>query len=122
MSRVLVVDDSWVVRHHLAKYLEPDGHTIETAESGEEALERLGSEEFDILLLDLLMPGISGIEVLEILQEQNDQTPVIVLSADIQESTRNRVTDLGAKLFLSKPPLADDVRDAVRRFSGGEDA
>lgn len=122
MSRVLVVDDSWVVRHHLAKYLEPDNHRIETAETGEEALERIEKEEFDILFLDLLMPGISGIEVLQALQQRGDETPVIVLSADIQETTRKTVADLGAKLFLSKPPEADDVREAVRRFTGGRDA
>ena len=114
MSRVLVVDDSWVVRHHLQSYLAQDGHEVVLAEEGEGALQIIADSRVDLVFLDMLMPGISGIEVLERLADQRDAPPVVVLTADIQDSTRKRVKELGASQFLSKPPSADDVQAAAR--------
>jgi CheY-like chemotaxis protein len=117
MSRVLVVDDSWVVRHHLTKYLSTDGHEIRTADCGEAALEALAASRFDVMILDLLMPGIDGLEVLSRLGEFPAAPPVIVLSADIQDTTRALVLKKGARLFLEKPPEPRKVRNAVRKLT-----
>lgn len=121
MGRILVVDDSWVVRHHVQKYLLEADHEILMAESGEQCLETLARESVDLVFLDLLMPGKSGIDVLTELKGRQDAPPVVVLTADIQESTKQKVFALGAVAFLAKPPTADQVREAAREF-GAQDA
>jgi CheY-like chemotaxis protein len=117
MSRVLIVDDSWVALHHLTKYLSLDGHEIQTADCGEAALESLAASRFDVMILDLLMPGIDGFEVLSRLEDLPEAPPVIVLSADIQETTRALVLQKGAQLFLGKPPVPEQVRSAVLKLT-----
>jgi len=103
MKKLLIVDDSWVARMGLSKVLVPHFNVVE-AESGQIALEILENQEIDIIILDLLMPGIDGYRVLEVLKSNGSSIPVIVLSADIQETTQKRVLQLGAKYFLNKPP------------------
>jgi DNA-binding response OmpR family regulator len=114
MSRVLVVDDSSVVRGFLQNYLSQDGHEVITANTGEDALEVISRQNVDLVFLDLLMPGMSGVDVLRTLSESPNRPPVIVLTADIQDTTRTEVMELGAAEFLSKPPAPEDVRRAAR--------
>lgn len=114
MAEVLVVDDSWVARLGLTKMLKGLGHNPIEVENGNSALDQLSIRSFDLVFLDLLMPGLEGPEVLQILQSQGNKTPVIVLSADIQETTKKRCFDLGAKGFLKKPPQLSDLENAIR--------
>lgn len=112
MSSILVVDDSDTSRALTSGLLGP-AHRVVEAASGPEALELLGSEGFDLVLLDLLMPGMSGTEVLEELKSAGNRVPVIVLTADIQDSTRDRVLGLGARGILVKPLWKGALDDAV---------
>ena len=83
MARVLVVDDDQINCELLATWLGKKGHEAVTAESGEQALARLGAEAFDLVFLDISMPGMNGIETLERLRQQfpHDQLPVLMVSA-----------------------------------------
>jgi CheY-like chemotaxis protein len=120
MNSVLIVDDSMISRQMLSKYLAPKGYSIDTAASGEEALEKIPQGSFDVVILDLLMPGISGLEVLERLSREHSKPPVIVLSADIQDSTRKKALVLGARRFLTKPPRPEELQSVVAELMESE--
>jgi two-component system chemotaxis response regulator CheY len=113
MAKILVVDDSGMSRRSLRKILEPTGHQIVEAQDGISALERYFIDKPDLVLLDLTMSGMYGIDVLIKLREMDPQAKVIVATADIQSSTRQMVQESGAHAFISKPFTVDQVLNAV---------
>src|SRR5215813_7159538 len=119
MARILVVDDSGMSRRTLRKILEPAGHHITEAEDGIAALEHFYVDKPDLVLLDLTIIGMYGIEVLKKLREMDLQARVIIASADIQSSTRSLVEEGGASGFINKPFAADQVLNAVSKALGG---
>jgi len=102
MKRILIVDDSSIARDIVKKILGA-GYEYDKAANGEEALSKIRETSPDLVLLDLLMPGIDGFGVLEKLQETGNTIPVLLLSADIQKSTREKALTLGAADLLNKP-------------------
>jgi DNA-binding response OmpR family regulator len=86
------------------------------ASGGEAALELLGSQAVDLVLLDLTMPGMSGFDVLAALQERKSTATVIVVSADIQTQARARVAALGAAGFIAKPIQPEVLRAECERL------
>lgn len=90
-------------RLNIKKMLKEAGHDLIEAKNGREALEKVAVNKPDCILLDLLMPEVDGFEVLKSLRAQKSDVPVIVVSADIQESAQKQCLDLGAKIFLNKP-------------------
>lgn len=113
MAKILVVDDSGMSRRTLRKILEPSGHQISEAEDGIAALEQYYIDKPDLVLLDLTMTGMYGIDVLQKLREMDSEARVIVASADIQSSTRTMVEEAGANAFINKPFVVDQVLNAV---------
>lgn len=113
MAKILVVDDSGMSRRTLRKILEPAGHQITEAADGIAALEHFYLDRPDLVMLDLTMTGMYGIEVLKKLREIDPQVRVIVGSADIQSSTRRLVEEAGASAFINKPFTAGQVLNAV---------
>ncbi len=103
-ARVLVVDDNRLNRLKLCKTLEKQGYVVALAEGGEEALLNLRTGVFDLVLLDVLMPGIDGLQVLEAMQ--NDAAlrdiPVIMISAENDDESVGKCLQLGAEDYLSK--------------------
>lgn len=104
MKKVLVVDDSWVARLGMNRILASLGCEVAEAQDGVQALEALQNSPPQLVFLDLLMPGFDGLEVLAALRARGNTVPVVVLSADIQESTLNKCRELGALQCLPKPP------------------
>jgi two-component system, chemotaxis family, chemotaxis protein CheY len=115
---ILVVDDSGMARRGSRRILEGAGYTVVEAEDGMAALERYFIDKPDLVLLDLVMKGMYGIEVLTKLRALDGEARVIVLSADIQTSSRDMVGDAGAVGFLNKPVAPDDLIAAVRSAIG----
>ncbi len=115
MEKILIVDDSMFQRKILSDNIKETGCQVITAKNGEEALQKIHSEKLDCILLDLLMPDKSGIEILEDLQALDNKTPVIVVSADVQESVRKRCLELGAFDFVNKPPKKEQLQEVIRR-------
>lgn len=119
MAKILIVDDSSLSRRILRNILEPAGHEIIEAKDWIAALERYALEQPDLVLLDLLMSGMYGLEVLEKLRQLNDQAQVIVASADIQTFTHDKVQAAGAKGFINKPFEAQNVVNTVNAVLNG---
>jgi two-component system response regulator ResD len=112
-SRVLVVDDEPMVRDVLTRYLEKDGFTVETAEDGEGALTALQRSAPDVVLLDLMLPRIDGLEVLRRIREGR-APPVIMLTAKGAETDRIVGLELGADDYVVKPFSPREVVARVR--------
>jgi CheY-like chemotaxis protein len=110
---VLIVDDEPDVLLLFRLNLELAGWTTGLAADGEEALRRLRKERFDVVILDILMPVLDGFGVLEALKDEADAPPVVVVSAHLTESMKDRVTALGARVVLSKPVEVTALSDLL---------
>ena len=119
-GRILVVDDSGLARRGTRRVLEGAGYSVLEAEDGMVALERYFVDKPDLVVLDLVMKGMYGLEVLSKLRELDPGARVIVLSADIQTSSRQMVNDAGAAAFLNKPVTPEDLLNAVSAALQGE--
>lgn len=113
-AKILLVDDSGLARRSARRTLEGAGYEVVEAEDGLGALERYFTEKPDVVLLDLVMKGMYGLEVLGKLREMDPDARVIVVSADIQTSSRDLVAEAGARGFLNKPARPEDMLGAVR--------
>jgi two-component system, OmpR family, response regulator MprA len=111
---ILVVDDDAGLRKALRRVLVSQGYQVEVAEDGAEALSRLRVRSFDLLVLDVMMPGTDGIEVCERLRADGDELPVLMLTA--RDAVRDRVAGLeaGADDYLVKPFANEELVARVR--------
>src|SRR5215212_4863950 len=114
MASIMIADDSSYTRRTHRRILESDGHVVHEAASGMTAIEGYFVHRPDLVLLDLTMEDIGGLEVLRQLRELQSDVRVIVVSADVQRSTTRLVADSGALRFLGKPVAAEELLDAVR--------
>jgi twitching motility two-component system response regulator PilH len=112
MARILIVDDSFTART-IMKRLIGGAHDLAEASSGETALAALKATPFDLVLLDLLMPEMDGFETLCRAKSIRPRTPVLIVSADIQETTRERVLESGAAGIVHKPLKKDAILSAI---------
>jgi two-component system, chemotaxis family, chemotaxis protein CheY len=102
-AKILLVDDSGMARRSMRAILEPVGYQVVEAEDGMAALERYFLEKPDLVLLDLVMHGMPGLDVLAKLHELDRDARVVVVSADIQDSSRQMAESGGASGFVTKP-------------------
>jgi len=101
--KVLVVDDSLIVRKVVSRFLDEIGYTCLSAASGGEALDMIRNETMKFMVLDLHMEGMTGFELMEAILEEGLDIPVIVLTADLQDQSKEKAGELGAKAYLQKP-------------------
>jgi two-component system chemotaxis response regulator CheY len=113
-ARILVVDDSGLARRRARSILEGAGYEVLEAEDGMSALERYFVSRPDVVVLDLVMKGMYGLDVLTKLREMDESAKVIVVSADVQTSSQQLVSDAGASGFLIKPLEADQILPLIR--------
>jgi two-component system, chemotaxis family, chemotaxis protein CheY len=118
-ARILVVDDSGFARRTLKQILEGAGHTVEEAKDGHDALERYFLNKPDLVLLDMVMEGMSGLEVLAKLRELDREARVIIATADVQTSTRGESQATGASGFITKPFNREQVLSTVSTVLAG---
>jgi CheY-like chemotaxis protein len=118
-AKILVVDDSGLARRMVRKILEELGHEVEDAADGPQALERYVLNQHDAVVLDMVMHGMYGLEVLTKFKELNPALPVIVATADIQRSTRDQVKEAGAAAMVNKPVNKDELADVLATVLAG---
>jgi two-component system chemotaxis response regulator CheY len=119
-AKILVIDDSGLARRNLRRMLQSAGHAVVEAQDGMAALEMYFAEKPDVVLLDLVMSGMYGLDVLKKLRQLDPEARVVVVSADIQTPSRELARELGASAFLSKPVEESDVLAAVEALLNGE--
>ena len=116
--RILIVDDEAAIRRFLKTALGTQGYVVSEAEDGKAALELASRNSFDLIVLDLGMPGMDGFEVLSHLRETGSAVPVIVLSVRSDEAGKVRALDIGADDYVTKPfgieELLARIRTALR--------
>jgi two-component system chemotaxis response regulator CheY len=113
MATILVVDDSNLSRRTSRRILENGGHRVRDVADGMAALEQYTLERPDVVLLDVTMPDMSGLEVLEQLRAIDPAARVVMATADVQTSTRELALAGGAVGFVTKPLNTDEVLAAV---------
>ena len=112
--RVLLVDDEEDFVTYLAQRMKSRGVIVETANSGQEALEKAGNRNYDVVLLDLKMPGLDGIETLKRLKELDSELQIIILTGYGTVRTTVEALKLGAIDFLEKPADIREIMSIVR--------
>jgi len=121
MQKILIIDDSSFSRNTIKKILGNNYHFIE-ANSGEMGLEVYAQEKPNLVILDLTMPGMDGIEMLERLLLIDPDAKVIIGSADIQDYNRQRTKELGALAFINKPFDKDSFPHVIENALKGNSA
>ena len=112
--RILVVDDELIVRESLLHWFEEENYEVDTAESAEEALRKLKAGKFDVYLLDMKMPGMSGIELLEKIKEVDPDAIVILITAFASVQTAIKALKEGAYDYLTKPVDPDELNHILQ--------
>jgi two-component system response regulator PilR (NtrC family) len=115
-ASVLVVDDEKTICETLAWCLQQEGHQVCTADSGEEALRLMGTQEFDLIITDIIMPGMDGLDVLQKARELNPRAVVILVTAYATVETAVRALREGASDYVLKPFKLDDLKFRVQRL------
>jgi ATP-dependent Lon protease len=115
-SQVLVVDDEEIARTNLEYILRKEGHQVATAANGMEALEKIKAQEFDVVLTDLKMEKMDGIQLLEAVKQTAPQTDIIMVTGYATVSSAVDALKKGAAHYLSKPIKLDELRDTVREI------
>jgi two-component system chemotaxis response regulator CheY len=116
--KILIVDDSALSRRTLRRILESADYEVMEADDGMTALEMYFLEKPGLVLLDLVMKGMYGLDVLVKLREMDPEASVVVASADIQSSTRKMADEAGAFAFINKPFVPEQVIAAVQAALG----
>jgi two-component system, OmpR family, response regulator len=120
--RVLLVEDQEKIAGFVQRALEEQGYTVESVADGDEAYERARHERYDVIVLDIMLPGRDGLSILRNLREQRNSVPVILLTARSELSERVEGLDLGADDYVTKPFYAEEliarVRAVTRRAPG----
>jgi two-component system chemotaxis response regulator CheY len=117
--KLLLVDDSGLARRSMRSMLEASDFEVVEAEDGMIALEKYFVERPDIVMLDLVMKGMYGLDVLTKLREMDPSACVIVVSADVQSSSRDMVEAAGASAFVNKPVDRDHLLAVIRSVLEG---
>lgn len=110
--KILVVDDEPLICEEFRDILEEDGHNVETAKGGHEALEMVGKKEYDLVFLDVLMPRMEGREVFEAMKKVS-KVPVAIMSGYLPPNKEREILALGAVACFRKPLELDRVRSLV---------
>lgn len=117
--RILVVEDEVDLQEAIAEGLRIDGYAVDTCGDGNEAYELLYAENYDLVILDLNLPGMDGLEVLDKIREENQELKVLILSARNSVSDKVKGLDIGANDYLTKPfdfeELEARIRSLLRR-------
>jgi len=114
-ANILVVDDEGAIRYSISKTLQRVGYQVSAAASGEEALDMMNEQNFDVVLTDIRMPGLTGVELLAKIKEKSPDSIVILMTGYASLGTAVESLRLGAHDYLIKPSSSQDIRQSVSR-------
>lgn len=123
--RILVAEDNIDINQSIVSILQGNGYSVDTGFSGEETLEYIESAEYDAIVLDIMIPGKDGFQILQEIRQNKNSTPVLFLTAKGEIADRVKGLDLGADDYLVKPFSGEEllarIRVAIRRKAGNSD-
>jgi DNA-binding response OmpR family regulator len=114
-KRVLIVDDEAEIREIFATILEAQGFDVELAEDGRSALKQTAALKFDLIISDIRMPGMSGVELIKNLRESAEHLPRFLLMSGYADYSTKQLHEMGCDGFISKPFAVEDFLDKIRR-------
>ena len=120
MAKILVIDDARFSRSRVSAMVKDMGYDILEAEDGRQGLNMAFEHKPDCILSDLLMPVLDGITLLTTLRDENIGIPVIILSANVQESTKEQCMSLNAVAFIKKPPKKSELQVLLEKIINPE--
>ena len=116
-ARILIVDDEDIVVRSCLRILADTGYAVDVARGGAEALKKIDETAYDVLLVDIMMPQINGLEVLQHVKQKRPGSEVIIFTGLSQSETALRAQELGAFAYLPKPYTIEALVEAVRTAS-----
>ncbi|HTG02342.1 MAG TPA: response regulator transcription factor [Nitrospirota bacterium] len=121
MTRILIADDHAIFREGLKQILEDydDLEIIDEASRGQEVLDKVAKKDYDLLLLDIAMPGLSGLDTLKLLKVQKPRLRVLILSMYPEEQYAVRAIKAGASGYITKASASEELIEAIRKVSQG---
>ena len=121
-KKIMIVDDETIVGERLEAFLKKEGHLIETFSDPQKALQRLDAQYFDIVVTDIRMGEISGIQIMERAFERSDQTKVIIITGYATMELAHEAMAKGAFDFIAKPFKLKELRGTIQRVMEASDA
>ena len=116
--KVLLVEDETIVRESVRDWLTEDGYDVDVAEDGEEALQKIKKQEFGVIVFDLKLPGIDGLQVFEQAKELKPETKGVIITAYPSKETQEKAKRLGLLDYLAKPFKVEDLEKLVTKALG----
>ena len=119
-ERILIVDDEEIMRSFLLDVFVDEGYDLDSAANGEEALEKISSNFYQLIITDIRMPGVDGTEVLKKAKEINPQTEVIIITGYASPQIKQKCQKLGAAYYIAKPFQINQIRALVNKLVRGK--
>ena len=116
-GKILIIDDSATNVFLLQTLLEEEGYSVMFAYNGKEAIKYIDKEKFDLLLLDIMMPGVDGYDILEKLSTEQKGTPVIMVTAKDDRDSEKKAKDMGASDYVTKPVNFEKLIKLVKKYT-----
>jgi len=114
--RILVIEDDEEMRSLLEDFIEGEGYGVESVEDGSEGFRKLAKENFDLIVTDIRMPGLNGLDILPGLKQIQPSIPIIVITAFGSEEVQRRALERGADAYLEKPLQLDQLRTLIQEM------
>ncbi len=115
-KRILIIEDDEEMGSLLKDFLEQDGFQIDSVSNGSEAFRRIAREPFDLIITDIRMPGLTGLDILPGIKKLQPEASIIVITAFGSEEVRRRAFDKGATAYLEKPVLFNELSTLVHEM------
>ncbi len=115
-KRILVVEDDAEMRSLLKDFFEEDGFEIDSVSNGSEAFRKIAREPFDLIITDIRMPGLTGLDILPGIKKLQPEVSIIVITAFGSEEVRRKAFDRGATAYLEKPIFFNKLRTLVHKM------
>ncbi|MBN2565549.1 MAG: sigma-54-dependent Fis family transcriptional regulator [Candidatus Eisenbacteria bacterium] len=113
-GRILIIDDEDSIRDYLSMMLEREGYAVSASEDGKKALRLNAKDDFDVVITDIQLPGMSGIEILSALRESDPTVPVIIITGHASQESAIEALNIGAFYYLLKPVSNEELKQVVR--------
>jgi DNA-binding NtrC family response regulator len=117
-GRILIIDDEDSIRDYLSMMLEREGYEVSASEDGKRALKLNSKKSYDVVITDIQLPGMSGLDILTTLRESDPTLPVIIITGHASQESAIEALNIGAFYYLLKPVSNEELERFIRRVRG----